>query len=123
MYLSYAAESGGEVAIPPLLARLHTPDANTREAMINALGNTGSRAAVPLLIGLLGAQAQDEDGRNTAISVNVALRQLTHVYAEQDAGGTSIASRHSRWQNRWLTSGPTATIYKPDECVPDTKLP
>jgi HEAT repeats len=123
MYLSYAAESGGEVAIPALLARLHTPDANTRGAVINALGNTGSRAAVPLLIGIFGPQAQDEDGRNTAISVNVALRQLTHVYAEQDSGGTSIPSWHSRWQNWWLTSGPTAAIYKPGECVADTKLP
>jgi HEAT repeats len=123
MYLSYAAESGGEVAISALFARLHTPDANTRSAVIIALGNTGSRTAVPLLIGLLGPQAQDEDGRNTAISVNAALRQLTHVYAEQDSGGTSISSWHNRWQNWWLTSGPTAAIYKPGECVTDTKLP
>jgi HEAT repeats len=123
MYLIYAAESGGEAAIPALLTRLHTPDANTRDAVINALGHTGSRAAVPLLISILGSQSKDEDGLNTTISANVALRQLTHVYAEQGPGDASIASWHSRWQNWWLTSGPTATIYKPSECVTDTKLP
>jgi hypothetical protein len=123
VYLPYAAESGGDAAIPALLARLHTPDANTRGAVINALGNTGSRAAVPLLISLLGSQAKDEDWQNTAISVNVALRQLTHVYAEQSPGGTSIQSWRSRWHSWWLTSGPTSTIYKPAECVADTILP
>ncbi|HEY6412312.1 MAG TPA: HEAT repeat domain-containing protein [Edaphobacter sp.] len=123
MYLFYAAESGGDTAIPALLARLHTSDANTRSAAINALGNTGSRAVVPLLISLLDPQAKDEDGRNNSISAMVALRKLTHVYAEQDPDGTSIPNLRNRWQSWWLNFGPTVTIYKPDACVADTKLP
>jgi hypothetical protein len=43
MYLSYAAESGGDAAMTALLARLRSPDPNTLGAVINALGNTGSR--------------------------------------------------------------------------------
>lgn len=125
MYLSYAAESGGDAAIPALLTRLQTPDPNIRTAVINALGHTGSRTAVPVLIGLLGSEAnmKEEDGRNAAISANVALMQLTHVYAEQGSNGDLIPSWHNRWQHWWLTLGPTATIYKPGQCVANTRLP
>jgi len=125
MYLSYAAESGGEGAISTLLARLHSPEPNTRSAAIYALGQTGSRAAVPLLINLLMSQGdqKDADRQNAAITANGALMQLTHVYAEQGSDGTSIPSLYARWQEWWRTSGPTATIYRPGECVVDTKLP
>ena len=51
--LSHAAESGGDAAIPALLARMHSPDPNTQSAAIDALGHTGSRAAVPVLIRML----------------------------------------------------------------------
>jgi hypothetical protein len=93
--------------------------------VINALGHTGSRTAVPVLIGLLGSEAnmKEEDGRNAAISANVALMQLTHVYAEQGSSGDLIPSWHNRWQHWWLTLGPTATIYKPGQCVANTRLP
>jgi hypothetical protein len=121
MYLSYAAESGGDAAIPALLVRLRHHNPNTRNAAIYALGRTGSRAAVPLLINLLGLQANpnEGDGKDTAISANVALRQLTHIYAEQGSGGEAIPS----WQQWWRTSGSSATIYRPGECVADAKLP
>jgi HEAT repeat protein len=125
MYLSYAAESGGEAAIPALLARLRTTDSNTRDAAIDALGQTGSREAVPVLISLLGSQIHQrgEDAQNEAIRANAALQQLTHVYAEQGPHSTLIPTWYSRWQHWWLTSGATASIYKPGECVADTKLP
>jgi HEAT repeats len=125
MYLSYAAESGGDTAIPALLVRLRHHNPNTRNAAIYALGRTGSRAAVPLLINLLGLQANpnEGDGKDTAISANVALRQLTHIYAEQGSGGEAIPSWQSRWQQWWRTSGSSATIYRPGECVADAKLP
>jgi hypothetical protein len=73
----------------------------------------------------LGTQTglKNEDGQNTAIYVNQALRQLTHIYAEQGLGGSSIPDWHTRWQNWWLASGPTATIDKPDASVADTQLP
>src|SRR5580698_4347606 len=125
MYLAYAAESGGEEAIPALLARLRTKDSNIRSSAIYALGKTGSRAAIPILISLLGPQVNqtEEDAQNAALSANAALMQLTHLYAEQGPSGALIPSWHSRWQQWWLTSGSTANVYKPGECVADTKLP
>jgi HEAT repeat protein len=122
MYLLYAAESGGDAAIAPLLTRLRVPV--SRNSAIYALGHTGSRAAVPILISLLSTQTNpDEDSRNSTISASVALRQLTHLYPEQDAGAAPISTWHNRWQNWWLTNGQTAPIYKPEDCVADTKLP
>ncbi len=125
MYLSYAAQSGGDAAIPALLDRLKTRDLNTRNAVLYALGSTGSRAAVPLLIGYLGLEANQntEDGKNTAISANAALTQLTHVYAEQGSGGDAIPNWQSRWRQWWITSGSSAPIYRPGECAANVKLP
>jgi hypothetical protein len=128
VYLSYAAESGGDAAIPPLLARLQTTNSNTRSSAIYALGHTGSRAAVPILIRLLSPplnekNEKEDNPQNDAISANAALMQLTHLYAEQGSDGTLIPTWHNRWQHWWLTSGATATLYKPGECVEDTKLP
>lgn len=125
MYLSYAAESGGDTAIPALLARLQSPDSNTRGAAIYALGRTGSRVAVPLLISLLGTEAnqRDEAGLNVTLSANAALTQLTHMVAEQGTDGSSVPGWRRRWQQWWFTSGATATIYKPGDCVSDVPLP
>jgi hypothetical protein len=122
IYLRYAAESGGDAAISVLLARLRTTDRNNRSSVIFALGDTGSRAAVPILIQLLDSHG-NENGRNDAIEANVALQQLTHLYAEQGPDGSLIPTWHNRWQQWWLTSGSSATIYKPADCVADTKLP
>lgn len=122
MYLNYAADSGGDAAIAPLLTRLRSPDPDTRSNAIFALGYTGSRAAVPILINLLPTQANPDDAsRNTALSADAALTELTHLYPEP--GTDRIPTWHSRWQNWWLTNSQTATIYKPEECVANTKLP
>jgi HEAT repeats len=125
MYLSYAAESGGDAAIPAMLARLHSPDSETRGAAIYALGQTGSRAAVPLLISLIGTEASQRDaaGMNVSLSANQALRQLTHFYAEQGSDDTLVPSWHRRWQQWWLAAGASAPIYRPGDCVADTPLP
>jgi HEAT repeat protein len=124
MYLSHAAESGGETAIPALLDRLGSMDTNTRNAAIYALGHTDSRASVPILISLLGSQASPmEDAQNETMSANAALQQLTHFYAEAGANRELISSWHRRWQQWRLASGASANIYKPGECVADTLLP
>jgi hypothetical protein len=125
MYLSYAAESAGDAAIPVLLARLRTANLSARSTVIEALGHSGSRAAVPILIQLLnvhGSQNND-DGREDAISANSALAQLTHFYAEQGPDGSLIPTWHSRWQQWWLKSASTATIYESPACRSDTQLP
>jgi hypothetical protein len=125
MYLSYAAESGGDAAIPAMLARLHSPDSNTREAAIYALGQTGSRAAVPLLISLIGTGASQRDaaGMNVSQSANQALRQLTHLNAEEGSDDTLVPSWQRRWQQWWLAAGASAPIYTPGDCVSATPLP
>ncbi len=106
MYLAYAAESGGDAAIPALLVRLHSQDPGIRDAAIYALGSTGSPVAVPVLLSLLGGQGDP----NTAITANVALMRFTHCW-------------QSRWQRWWCASGSSATIYRPGACVEDVKLP
>lgn len=125
MYLSYAAESGGDAAIPAMLARLHSPDSNTRGTAIYALGQTGSRAAVPLLISLIGTEASQRDaaGINLSLSANQALRQLTHVNAEEGLDDTLVPSWRRRWQRWWLAAGASAPIYRPGDCVSATPLP
>ena len=125
MYLSYAAESGGDAAIPALLARLRTADSSHRGTAIYALGGTGSRAAVPLLIQLLDLHGDPnaENGRSDAIAANAALQRLTHFYAEQGPDGSLIPTWHNRWQRWWLSSRSSATIYKPDRCAANAKLP
>jgi hypothetical protein len=125
MYLRYAAESGGDAAIPAMLARLHSPDSSTRGNAIYALGQTGSRAAVPLLISLIGTEASQRDGAgtNVSLSANEALRQLAHFYAERGSDDTLVPSWHRRWQQWWLAAGASAPIYRPGDCVADTPLP
>jgi hypothetical protein len=118
-YLANAAESGGDAAIPALLVRLHSQDPGIRNAAIYAFGSTGSRAAVPVLLSLLGGQGD----RDTAIYANVALMRLTHFYAEQGVDGDAIPSWQGRWQRWWLASGASATIYRPGACAEDVKLP
>jgi hypothetical protein len=120
MYLRFAAESGGDAAVAPLLTRLRAPA--SRNAAIGALAYTGSRAAIPILISLLATQANpDEETRNITTSANNALKFLTHLYPEP--ANDAILSWHNRWQTWWLTSDPTATIYKPEDCIVYTKLP
>jgi hypothetical protein len=125
MYLSYAAESGGDAAIPAMLARLHSPDSNTREAAIYALGQTGSRAVIALLISLIGTEASKRNaaGMNVSLSANQALRQLTHFYAEEGSEDTLVPGWRRRWEQWWLTAGASAPIYRPGDCVADTPLP
>ncbi len=124
MYLRYAAESGGETAIPALATRLSTTTPDGRSNAIFALGQTGSRTAIPMLIYFLKTSvSSDGEGSNDeASAANAALMQLTHHYFEgQPESWVDVA--HQRWQRWWLTSGQDAKIYRPGECVPDTPIP
>ncbi len=125
MYLSYAAESGGDAAVPELLVRLRSPDNDARSSAIYALGRTGSRAAIPLLISLIRPEAgnRDSSALNEAIAADAALTQLTHLFTDFSSTGNSAATYQRRWDRWWLSAGATAPIYKPEECVVDTPLP
>lgn len=124
MYLNYAAESGGEAALPALLLRMDSTEPGVRSSATYALGGTGSRAAVPLLISLLNKPASynEQDYMNEVAFANVALEQLTHVHVERTTT-ENRAELGRRWQRWWLVSGRDAKVYKSDECGPDTQLP
>jgi len=125
MYLAYAAESGGEAALPALLARLHSTEHGTRNAAIYALGHTGSRAAIPLLISLLSVRTDEteKDGFDDAATANAALQELTHFYIDRSQSDTSVDSWHRRWQQWWVASGLHAPLYRPGECAENKELP
>ncbi len=124
-YLSYAAQSGGEEAIPALLARLNSAKSGVRGSAIYALGNTGSREVIPVLIELLkpsvlldGAASMDE-----ATTASMALQQLTHRYVAGPLPESWVQLARRQWQQWWLTDGQRATLYRPGECAEDTSLP
>ncbi len=123
MYLRYAAQSGGDSAIPALLARVRSRDEGVRNAAISALGEIGSRAAIPILIGFLGVRGSpnDEMDHGLARSAESALMELTHVHA--DSTVANDPQIQSRWQHWWFTSGATAEVYRPEDCAAYTKLP
>jgi HEAT repeats len=125
MYLSYAAQSGGETAIPALLARMKSIGSDDRGNVIYALGSTGSRTAIPLLIDLLkrSIPPNDQISLNDAANANAALQQLTHRYVERSQTGAWVDTVRQHWQRWWLTSGRDAKTYLPGECVPDIELP
>lgn len=125
MYLPFAAQSGGEAAVPALVARLNNTKSGIQRSAIFALGDTGSRAAVPLLISLLktSVSSNGEISMDEAASAKAALQQLTHHYVQQPIPEFWVALARQRWQQWWLTSGQDAKTYRPDECVADTQLP
>ena len=125
MYLPYAAQSGGETAIPALVARLTDTKPGIQSSAIFALGDTGSRAAIPLLISLLktSVSSNGEISMEEAASANAALQQLTHRYVQQSLPESWVDLARQRWQQWWLTTGQDAKTYRPGECVADTQLP
>lgn len=124
MYLRNAAESGGELAIPALISRMHSTKAGDRSNAISAMGDTGSRAAVPLLINLLTVTGKAEEGwPDDALSAEVALQQLTHYYVDRSDTSSWINDARGRWQRWWLVSGHDAKMYWPRDCVEDKELP
>jgi HEAT repeats len=111
-YVDNAASSGGEQSLPLLLTLMQSPDKEfTRINAVTALGYTGSRAAVPILLHLL--RGDDLDIAQRAL---FALRQLTHR-TEDDAMWSEHPQEHyAKWATWWSREGSTAPIYKASEC-------
>jgi len=98
----------GEKAIPQLASLLlRAPRNFPPYEVAYALGNTGSRTAVPILIELLGNS--DADVRRAA---KEALYTLTHRQSNSDDSG---ADRED-WVSWWALQGKTAQIFAPTEC-------
>ena len=100
-------------------------NSDVRGSAVYALGNTGSRTAIPLLIDLLkpSPSGNKETSMNEAASANAALQQLTHRYVADRMSDSWVESARRQWQQWWLTVGQSAKLYRPGECVPDTALP
>jgi hypothetical protein len=108
---------GGVTAVQRLSSFISDVDAETRIAGAGGLGNTRTREAVPILIGLL--LDSDSDVRQTAVT-NLWL--LTH-HAALDGNGwadvskaESAASVHQRWVRWWGSHGATCEIHGMTDC-------
>jgi len=97
----------GDKAIPQLVSLLRKPSTFPVYEIAYALGNTGSRSAVPILIELL--SNTDTDVRRAAKD---ALYTLTHRQSKSD----NSAADHQNWIRWWALQGKTAQIFDPAEC-------
>ena len=119
-YVTYAAESGGERALPFLLTLLRSSDSKfERPIGVSTLADTGSRAVVPLLIELL--RSGDPDTASRALA---GLRQITHhVIGGPRDWYKDPQSQYVRWLAWWNREGNSAQLYKGYECGDVTPLP
>jgi hypothetical protein len=108
-YLEPVAESGGDRAIPFLMGLVLSGAPSRRQLAINAIGYTGSRAAVPVLLELLGGS--DKDASDRAV---YGLQVLTHRMVA--GAGSSGQSQYQAWMEWWSHHRDDATIYKPTDC-------
>jgi HEAT repeats len=110
-YVYDAAELGGDKMLPTLVSLLGSPDKEfTRINAVTAMGYTGSRTAVPILLDLL--RSPDTDIADRA---RYALRVLTHRTASDDQN-ESPQSQSPKWSQWWARGGTSAPIYKATEC-------
>lgn len=111
-YVYDAAESGGDQILPTLLSMLQSPDTEfTHPIAVSAFGYTGSRSAVPILLGLL--RSSDSGDAQRAL---YGLRQLTHRDVGGDRWFDNPQSQYSVWVKWWNEEGARAPIYKATEC-------
>jgi len=109
-YVVDAAESGGDQILPTLLSMLQSPDTElARPIAISALGYTGSRSVIPILL------LRDPD-MGTSQRALYGLRQLTHRDIGGDRWFDNPQSQYSVWIKWWNAEGASAPIYKATEC-------
>lgn len=110
-YVDDAAELGGDKMLPTLISLMNSPDKEfTRINAVTAVGSTGSRAAVPILLDLL--RSPDTDIADRA---RYALGLLTHR-AASDVQSGSPQSQYFQWAQWWAREGTAAPIYRRTEC-------
>jgi hypothetical protein len=102
---------GGDRVVKQLARALTVASADARPWIATALGNTRSREAVPVLIGMWGdAPSQD--------FVCGALRTLTHQHWCEGTANPP-AQKQAEWTRRWKDTGAKAPIFGPDDCPTD----
>jgi hypothetical protein len=117
-YVDDAAELGGDRMLPILLSLMNSSDKEfTRINAVTAMGATGSRSAVPILLDFL--KSSDSDIADRA---RYALRLLTHRTARDDQD-ESPQSQYPKWSQWWAREGANSPIYKLSECGTYIPLP
>jgi len=118
-YPAYAAELGGKKALPMLIALAKDPDREfTGGNAIMAMGSTGSRDAIPVLLGYL-----NSPDINISDRASYALQLLTHRTAIRDEFNRNRRTESAEWSQWWKREGATARIYKETECGEIIQLP
>lgn len=118
-YPAYAAELGGDKALPMLIALAKSPDREfTGGNAIMAMGSTGSRNAIPVLLDYLNSPDVNISDRAT-----YALQLLTHRTAVRDQFNRNRRTEYAKWSRWWQREGVTARIYKDTECGKRIPLP
>ena len=118
-YPAYAAELGGDKALPMLIALAKSPDREfTGGNAIMAMGSTGSRNAIPVLLDYLNSPDISISDR-----ADYALELLTHRTAVGDELNRNRRTESAKWSRWWKREGVTARIYKDTECGERIPLP
>jgi HEAT repeat protein len=109
-YAVPAAELGGDKMLPTLISLSNSPDKQfARVNAVEAMGYTGSRDAVPVLLDLLKNPDTDIAGR-----ARNSLQLLTHRTAGEFPSNPQ--PQYFKWSQWWAREGDTAPIYKASEC-------
>lgn len=106
-----AGKVGGDDAVPLLVADLTNPSIDVRQSAVRGLYATGSRNAVPVLIGLLRSTEERVSG-----TAEFGLQVLTHRSATEATSAANPAVTYTKWTQWWDTHRETASIYKRDQC-------
>jgi len=118
-YPAYAAELGGEKMLPVRVALAGSLDTQfTRLNAVMAMGSTGSRKAIPLLLD----QLKSPD-INISDRASYALQLLTHRTAIQDPQNRERPAEYLKWSHWWTREGATALTYKDTNCGEAIPLP
>jgi len=116
---AYAAELGGDKALPMLIAFAKSPDREfTGGNAIMAMGSTGARNAIPVLLDYL-----NSPDVNISDRAAYALQLMTHRTAARDKLNRNRRTESAEWSQWWKREGATARIYKDTECGEMIQLP
>jgi hypothetical protein len=117
-YPAYAAELGGDKMLPVLVDLANSPDSFTHLNAVMAMGSTGSRTSIPLLLEQLKSPEPDTSER-----ASYGLQLLTHRTAIQYRQGRNLQPEYIKWSQWWEREGATAPIYRATECGELVPLP
>jgi len=117
-YVSDAAESGGDQAVAALSELTRSSDVEfARVNAVSALGDTGSRSALPILLEFL----KNPDTRIAERALS-GLQRLTHRTGGDGSGVPYLQEQYRRWLQWWTREGRSAPVYKAKECGELTPL-